>query len=109
MNRIQTLSEMTISVSTNTVSLIENLLTGDRDITNKKNILIKDIKHRISHMNLFNKFIFLNVCLAKKVAPTEIVSLVKRTVSEIGASSRQFNEEKRILRMRILEKRRKES
>ena len=92
------------SVLTSTVTSIEHILTVEGESTNKKNLLIRDLKNRISHMNLQSKLIFLNECLANKVAPKEIMSLAKRTVSEVGSNSRQIKEERRILKLRILEK-----
>ena len=100
-----TVINMTISLSSNTVTSLENLLTAVGKPTILKNLLIRDIKNRISHMNLNSKLIFLNVCLARRLAPKEIMTLAKRTVSEVAANTRQVKEERRILKLRILEKR----
>ena len=77
---------MTISISPNTVSSIENLITVGGEHPNKKNLLIRDIKSRASHNVLCSKLIFLKKCLTKRIAPKQIVSLAKRTVSETGRS-----------------------
>ena len=95
---------MTKSISTNTVSSLVNMLTRERQSPNLKNHLIKDLKNRISHMNLWNKYLFLKECIKKRIATKEIEILAKRMVCEFGAKQRQRKEEVRIIRYRLSEK-----
>ena len=70
---------MTISVSSNIVTSIENLLTVEGEHTTKNNLIIRDLRNRISHMNLCSKLIFLNMCSSRRIGPKEIMSIAKRT------------------------------
>ena len=95
---------MTRSVSTNTITSIDCLLTVAHEPQTKRYILLKDIKARILMLNLNSKLIFLRKCISKKVTPNKIMNLAKRTVSELAAKERQYKEENRIINMRINEK-----
>ena len=83
---------MTKSISTNTVSSIVVLLTREGQSPKMKNHLIKDIKNRISHMNLWSKYLFLKECIKKRIATKEIEMLAKRVVYKFGAKQKQRKE-----------------
>ena len=92
------------SVSPRTVSSIIDLVTVDGKHITTKNHLIADIKNRIKQVSLNSRRDFIRTCLNKQLSTREISSLAKKTVSKLGDCPRQFKEERRILRLRILEK-----
>ena len=93
---------LTKSLSSTTVASIITILDSERKPQSMKQPLITDIKCRIENLSHWSKLIFLRRCLSSSLATKQIQDLARRTVSKLGAKSRQFSEERPILRMRIL-------
>ena len=101
---IKTMITHMSSVSSTTMTSIEQILTIENKPTNWKNILAKDIKLRIKLLNLHCKKDFLMTCITKSIVTPEIENLAKKIVSENKSNVRQIREERRILRYRVDEK-----
>ena len=90
-----------VTLSTNTVKNLRQVLQTEMKPTWNLEILLKELKNGIRYQNKVGQKDFLEQCSRRRVYPQDITALAKRI---IGREDRLEQEKKRIIRMRISEK-----